>query len=96
MNTLFLASAAASEGLEISIDPRSFYIGGVDVSLSAVMGSVIVLILVALMWLLNKRIAKFTGISPRGFKTWWSWRWMPCINSPKGKWAMWRTLWPRM
>ena len=67
MNTLFLASAAASEGLEISIDPRSFYIGGVDVSLSAVMGSVIVLILVALMWLLNKRIAKFTD-QPKGLQ----------------------------
>lgn len=67
MNTLFLASAAAENGLEISIDPKAFYIGGVNVSLSAVMGSVIVLILVVLMWLLNRHIRKFTD-QPKGLQ----------------------------
>ena len=54
------AAQEASGSLHISINPRHFYIGGVNVGLSAIMGSVIVLMLVAAMLVMSRRIRKFS------------------------------------
>lgn len=61
------AAHETSGSLHISINPRHFYIGGVNVGLSAVTGSVIVLCLVAAMLVISRKIKTFQ-MQPRGLQ----------------------------
>lgn len=67
MSALLMASNASSGQLNIDISPAPFYIGSINVGQSAVMGSAIVAILVVLMYLLSRRIRRFTD-EPKGLQ----------------------------
>lgn len=66
MNTILL-SAAASKGLDISIAPEYLDINGFAISRSSISGTLLVLILVAILWWINRQIPKFEDV-PTGLQ----------------------------